>query len=524
MTAFETGKRIHYALRSLLAQTHGNLEILVMDDASGDDLGAVVARLRQEDPRIRYFRLPRNVGTYVAKELALRHLVRGDFVTCHDSDDWSHPRKIELQLEALLRHPKRVFSWSYWLRVQDDGLIVARQSHPLLRPNLSSVLFRREAVLDRAGGYDQVRTGADSEFLARLQLVFGRQAGARLRLPLAFGALRAGSLMTDGVTGIGAGTSTTPFRLAYWEAWRHWHLACQQQGRRPRMPERPADRPYPIPEGQAAETGPDLLAASGATERGAKYLPPRPHPRPGSRNPRSSSPAMSRPPSAACSGQASAGPALPLPAPGRQGIVHQRRRRAAVRKSPRRSQSRHGETRAACSGLCNALSSSRSSTSPPPSRSLPPPQAGRQRQAGKKRQGQGLRRERGGAEPGHGGGSFRGWSLWRAGKLRAPGRCLPLPPEPKRRRPFHLVIARRPPRSTGGRRGNHTPATGRHAWGPGCQPALAEDAVCRGGAVRMGRMPALQAPALQVTVTGHRSLGDCKAPPTLLPSRPSLGE
>lgn len=261
MTAYDTGERIDYALRSLLAQTHGNLEILVMDDASGDDLGAVVARLKQEDPRIRYFRLPRNVGTYVAKELALRYLARSDFVTCHDSDDWSHPRKIELQLKALLQDPRRVFSWSYWLRVQDDGLIVARQSHPLLRPNLSSVLFRREAVLDRAGGYDQVRTGADSEFLARLQLVFGRQAGARLRLPLAFGALRAGSLMTDGVTGIGAGTSTTPFRLAYWEAWRHWHLACQQQGRRPRMPERPADRPYPIPEGQAAEPGPDLLAA-----------------------------------------------------------------------------------------------------------------------------------------------------------------------------------------------------------------------------------------------------------------------
>jgi len=268
MTAFETGERIHYALRSLLAQTHRNLEILVMDDASGDDLGTVVTRLRQEDARIRYFRLPRNVGTYVAKELALRHLVRGNFVTCHDSDDWSHPRKIELQLEALLRHPKRVFSWSYWLRVQDDGLIVARQSYPLLRPNLSSVLFRRDAVLDRAGGYDQVRTGADSEFLARLQIVFGRQAGARLRLPLSFGALRSGSLMTDSVTGINGATSTTPFRLAYWEAWRQWHLACLQQGRRPRMPERAAQRPYPVPEGQAGEPGPDLLEAIWRQEEG----------------------------------------------------------------------------------------------------------------------------------------------------------------------------------------------------------------------------------------------------------------
>ena len=77
------------------------------------------------------------------------------------------------------------------------------------------MLCRREAVLDRGGGYDQVRTGADSEFLARLQIVFGRQAGARLRLPLSFGALRSGSLMTDSVTGINGVTSTPPFRLAY---------------------------------------------------------------------------------------------------------------------------------------------------------------------------------------------------------------------------------------------------------------------------------------------------------------------
>ncbi|HLS68723.1 MAG TPA: glycosyltransferase family 2 protein [Kiloniellales bacterium] len=261
MTAHETADRIESALRSLLAQTHQDLEILVMDDASADDLGSVVTLLQQKDPRVSYFRLPRNVGTYVAKELALRHLVRGDFVTCHDSDDWSHPRKIELQLDELLQQPERVFSWSYWLRLQDDGLIVARQSHPLLRSNLSSVLFRRDPVLNRAGGYDQVRTGADSEFLARLQLVFGQKASARVRKPLAFGAARAGSLMTDQVTGITGVTSTTPFRLAYWEAWRRWHMESLKQGRRPRMPEKPLQRPFPIPEGQAAAPGPDLLEA-----------------------------------------------------------------------------------------------------------------------------------------------------------------------------------------------------------------------------------------------------------------------
>ncbi|MDF2094476.1 glycosyltransferase family 2 protein [Aquibaculum arenosum] len=259
MTAFRTKERIGPAIESLLAQSHRNLEIIVMDDASDDGLGAVVAALRERDARVHYHRLPRNVGTYVAKNLALRHLARGAFVTCHDSDDWSHPRKIEQQLDWLQEDPGRVFSWSYWLRIRDDGAVVARQCHPLLRANLSSILFRREAVLNRAGAFDEVRTGADSEFLARLALVFGREAGAPLRKPLALGAERPGSLMTDHSTGI-QGSGTTPFRLEYWEAWRAWHGQCLAAGRRPFMPQDPGERPFPISAEQAVPKAPDLAA------------------------------------------------------------------------------------------------------------------------------------------------------------------------------------------------------------------------------------------------------------------------
>ncbi|WP_366555795.1 glycosyltransferase family 2 protein [Aquibaculum sediminis] len=259
MTAFRTAERIGPAIESLLAQSHRNLEIIVMDDASDDGLGAVVSALRERDPRVLYHRLPRNVGTYVAKNLALRHLAHGAFVTCHDSDDWSHPRKIEQQLDWIQRDPARVFSWSYWLRIRDDGPVVARQCHPLLRANLSSILFRRDAVLNRAGAFDEVRTGADSEFLARLALVFGREAGAPLRKPLALGAERPGSLMTDHSTGI-QGSGTTPFRLEYWEAWRAWHCQCLAAGRRPFMPQGPGERPFPISAEQAVPEAHDLAA------------------------------------------------------------------------------------------------------------------------------------------------------------------------------------------------------------------------------------------------------------------------
>lgn len=270
MTGYRTEARIGAALTSLLCQTHCNLQIVVVDDASDDGLGEAVQVAAQGDARVRFYRLPRNVGPYVAKDLALRELTNGDFVTCHDSDDWSHPRKIELQLKPLLEDPERVFTWSHWLRLSDEGRIQVRQCHPLLRPNLSSVLFRREAVLNRAGGYDAVRTGADSEFFARLEVVFGRKAGLRLRKPLALGAVRNDSLTHSPETGTSEG-GITPARLHYWEAWRAWHLECLMRGELPFMPPPGAPRPFPASDAQREEVGVELLEALEAHTKAFVY-------------------------------------------------------------------------------------------------------------------------------------------------------------------------------------------------------------------------------------------------------------
>lgn len=233
VAAFNAEDRLGFALQGLCAQSYANLEIIVLDDASTDGTADAVAAFGRQDPRVRYVRLPVNVGPYVAKNVGLR-MARGEFVTCHDSDDWSHPLKLEKQARPLLEDPRLVASASSWVRLTDDGVFYARPVTPLARMNPSSPLYRRQAVLDRAGAYDPVRTGADSEFFARLKLVFGRRAVRRVGLPLAFGAHRPGSLMTDATTGMPQG-SMSPERLSYWEAWTDWHVSSLRAGRKPRL-------------------------------------------------------------------------------------------------------------------------------------------------------------------------------------------------------------------------------------------------------------------------------------------------
>jgi hypothetical protein len=253
MTTFRTGKRAVAAIKTVLAQSYRHVELIVVDDASGDETPGLIRELARHDDRIRLLSLPRNVGTFAAKLIGLQ-LAQGEFVTCHDSDDWSHPEKLSRQVAPLLEDARLVATVSYWVRMQDDGLFHARQVFPLLRMNLSSLLFRREQVLRKAGAWDCVRTGADSEFWARLQRVFGDKACRRVRLPLSFGSHRPDSLMTKADTGYAKETGVSRSRIAYWESWSRWHDACVAAGRKPFLP---ADiqaalkgRPFPVADAQ----------------------------------------------------------------------------------------------------------------------------------------------------------------------------------------------------------------------------------------------------------------------------------
>jgi hypothetical protein len=250
MTAFRTGARAVAAARSVLAQRYRNFELIVLDDASDDDTPELLRDLAHEDARIRFVPLPRNVGTFAAKLIGLK-LARGEFVTCHDSDDWSHPEKLSRQVAPLLDDARLVATVSYWVRLQDDGLFYARQVYPLMRMNLSSLLFRRERVLREAGAWDAVRMGADSEFWARLRLVFGDKACARVRLPLSFGSHRSDSLMTEQATGYAKETGVSLSRIAYQEAWSQWHDEVIAAGRKPFLSaEIQAARPFVVADEQ----------------------------------------------------------------------------------------------------------------------------------------------------------------------------------------------------------------------------------------------------------------------------------
>lgn len=90
------------AMRSVLAQSVADLELIVVDDASTEDLGPVIDAIG--DPRVRYIRLARNGGVSVARNAGLA-AAEGTYIAFQDSDDLWLPGKLARQLAVLENAP-----------------------------------------------------------------------------------------------------------------------------------------------------------------------------------------------------------------------------------------------------------------------------------------------------------------------------------------------------------------------------------------------------------------------------------
>lgn len=230
------------ALASLVAQSWRALEILVIDDASGDDTVEVARGFAARDPRIRVIEMAENGGAYVARNRGLAE-ARGEFVTLHDADDWSHPDKIARQVDHLLSAPEAIGCTSEQARMRDDlSVLRFTGSGRIVIANTSSFMFRRAPVIETLGGWDVVRMSADNELVRRILRVFGGRAVAHLATgPLSFQRDRAGSAIADPVLGINGFLFGA--RKEYHDAQRHFHLTAPREALRYDG----RTRPFPAP-------------------------------------------------------------------------------------------------------------------------------------------------------------------------------------------------------------------------------------------------------------------------------------
>lgn len=103
MPYYNDAQSLPMALASLIAQRYEEWECLLIDDGSVESPAPIVDAFG--DPRIQLLHLGHNLGTAIARQVALDH-AQGEYLCMLDADDWYYPEKLMEQLAVMVAEPR----------------------------------------------------------------------------------------------------------------------------------------------------------------------------------------------------------------------------------------------------------------------------------------------------------------------------------------------------------------------------------------------------------------------------------
>ncbi len=178
MAVYNGAPFLSAAIDSVLAQSFRDFELVIVDDASTDDTGEILASYT--DPRLVLLRSPSNLGLTRSLNIGLR-AARGRYVARMDADDVADPERLRLQTAFLDWNSDHVLVGAGYREIDTQGTPLRTVRKPMddvelrwvsqVRTALehSTVTFRRTGPDGAAFFYDErYRTAQDAELWLRL--------------------------------------------------------------------------------------------------------------------------------------------------------------------------------------------------------------------------------------------------------------------------------------------------------------------------------------------------------------------
>ncbi len=207
IACFNAQDTIERAVRSALAQTWCNSEIVIVDDSSSDLSPSILERMVTGNSRLRVFRHERNRGVAAVRNTILKP-ARGEFDAFFDDDDDSVPERLAEQYQRIVEYEREtgadlVICHSARTQVLPDGTqryeATMGTQTGAIAPNSSSVAdwiligrplgepagscatcsqMARKRLYAVLGGFDEnLRRGEDTDLNIRLALAGGHFVG-----------------------------------------------------------------------------------------------------------------------------------------------------------------------------------------------------------------------------------------------------------------------------------------------------------------------------------------------------------
>lgn len=98
LPAYNCEKTVEASIQSVLSQTYGNIELIIVDDASSDKTPEICRRFAGNDSRIRMITNSENRGRHFSRMNAVKN-AKGEWIAFIDADDLWDSVKLEKQIE-----------------------------------------------------------------------------------------------------------------------------------------------------------------------------------------------------------------------------------------------------------------------------------------------------------------------------------------------------------------------------------------------------------------------------------------
>lgn len=169
------------ALKSVLAQTWEDYEVIVVSDGSTDDTDKVMASFK--DPRIHFLQHEKSQGASAARNTGISHS-RGDYVAFLDDDDEWTANKLEVQMPVIINSDDEVGLVYAWMEYYDIDKMIKKYT-PEIRGDAFVEMLDKQAiggcptiiikrkVIDIVKGFDEeLPRGNDGDFIRRISKHF----------------------------------------------------------------------------------------------------------------------------------------------------------------------------------------------------------------------------------------------------------------------------------------------------------------------------------------------------------------
>lgn len=179
MSCYNASRWLDESIQSVLNQSYGDFEFIIVDDGSEDDTLSIVRRYASKDDRIVVI-AKTNTGLADSLNVGIKQ-ARGEWIARLDADDLSEPERLEKQVQAALSNPALVYIGTGLVLIDGQGQIAGAHHYPRAHGKLvehlqtarkfpahSSAFYRSDAVRSIGGYRLRIHRAQDWDLWLRL--------------------------------------------------------------------------------------------------------------------------------------------------------------------------------------------------------------------------------------------------------------------------------------------------------------------------------------------------------------------